>query len=449
MQGDLRINLDFQEQESFYSDEDEEEEGIKNYQIGRFHPVFIGEVFHGRYVVIQKLGYGNFSTVWLAKDFKTNTFVALKIQRSAPQSQEAALDEIEILQTIQRKSRNINIVKLLNVFVHKGIFGNHYVLIFEILGQNLLELIRNCDNDGLNLEQCKSIIKQILIALDFLHRECGIIHTDLKPENILLCLTTEQIKDIVEKGQIKQRQYYSEQLNKYSKLSKSDKKKEKRKRQKEKKKLQSIKYKLQQIDSNKRIFQIKIADFGNACWVNHHMSEVIQTQKYRAPEVILGQYYGTSADIWSLACIAFELVTGDSLFDTEFEDYDTHLKQIQEILGPFPIEFTSVGKYRRSYFKHDGELRNVKVKHYCSLQQLLVKKYQMENFEAAQFADFLLPMLNVFSYKRATASQMLKHPWISKQQFKFHYFIEVPFIDNEHEVNSESDDEDLEKADLQ
>jgi serine/threonine-protein kinase SRPK3 len=50
-----------------------------------------------RYVIIQKLGWGHFSTVWLAKDINYNTFVAMKIQRSAPHYLEAAFDEVEIL----------------------------------------------------------------------------------------------------------------------------------------------------------------------------------------------------------------------------------------------------------------------------------------------------------------------------------------------------------------
>ena len=32
----------------------------------------------------------------------------------------------------------------------------------------------------------KQITKQVLLGLDYMHRECGIIHTDLKPENVLI-----------------------------------------------------------------------------------------------------------------------------------------------------------------------------------------------------------------------------------------------------------------------
>ncbi len=61
--------------------------------------------------------------------------------------------------------------------------------------------------------------------------------------------------------------------------------------------------------------RVVIVDLGNACWTHKHFSEDIQTRQYRSPEVMVGMRYGTSADIWSLACITFELLTGDLLFD--------------------------------------------------------------------------------------------------------------------------------------
>ena len=67
---------------SFYEDSDSsEDEGLPDYKIGGYHPVHVGEVFKDRYVIIQKLGWGHFSTVWLAKDKKYDTYVALKVQK--------------------------------------------------------------------------------------------------------------------------------------------------------------------------------------------------------------------------------------------------------------------------------------------------------------------------------------------------------------------------------
>lgn len=49
----------------------EDEEDWEDYVKGGYHPVKLGDMFsEGRYVVVRKLGWGHFSTVWLAKDTK-------------------------------------------------------------------------------------------------------------------------------------------------------------------------------------------------------------------------------------------------------------------------------------------------------------------------------------------------------------------------------------------
>ena len=40
------------------SNDDSEDVGIKEYQVGGYHPVHLGEVLIERYVIIQKLGWG-------------------------------------------------------------------------------------------------------------------------------------------------------------------------------------------------------------------------------------------------------------------------------------------------------------------------------------------------------------------------------------------------------
>jgi serine/threonine-protein kinase SRPK3 len=56
---------------------------------------------------------------------------------------------------------------------------------FEVLGQNLLSLIKQYNYKGIPLKIVREITRQCLIGLDYLHRVCKIIHTDLKPENVV------------------------------------------------------------------------------------------------------------------------------------------------------------------------------------------------------------------------------------------------------------------------
>ncbi|RKO95061.1 kinase-like protein, partial [Caulochytrium protostelioides] len=154
-----------------------------------YHPVHPGDVFHhGRYVVLRKLGWGHFSTVWLALDRHLGDRpVALKIVKSSKHYTESALDEIELLQRVVDANPNspyrATVVSLLSTFSHTGPNGTHVCMSFEILGPNLLTLIRH-HHRGIPVDIVKRIVKQILGALAYLHEECGIIHTDLKPENV-------------------------------------------------------------------------------------------------------------------------------------------------------------------------------------------------------------------------------------------------------------------------
>lgn len=181
-----------------------------------------------RYMIIQKLGWGHFSTVWLARDLTYNSFVALKVQKSAKNYLEAAYDEVEILDVIAKNTEDAEWIKsliyyhrdspeelqkgaisehchnvmLLNSFQYGGPNGNHFVMVFEILGVNLLEIMKRFDYKGIPIPLVRRITKQILIGLDYLHRICKVIHTDLKPENVIVSLTQNELEEIVQKGQL-------------------------------------------------------------------------------------------------------------------------------------------------------------------------------------------------------------------------------------------------------
>ena len=168
-----------------------DEEDSEDYCKGGYHPVQVGEQYKdGKYTVVRKLGWGHFSTVWLSKDNTTGKHVALKVVRSAAHYTETALDEIKLLNKVVEANKDHpgrrHVVSLLDSFNHKGPHGMHVCMVFEVLGENLLGLIKRWNHRGIPMPLVKQITKQVLLGLDYLHRECGIIHTDLKPENVLI-----------------------------------------------------------------------------------------------------------------------------------------------------------------------------------------------------------------------------------------------------------------------
>ena len=625
-----------------------EDEGLEDYKIDGYHPVHVGEILLDRYVIMQKLGYGHFSTAWLALDNNNGNYVAIKIQKSDERYIQGAYDEIEILQALAKKNfdkewieslkeyykddkeklkelttvEHTQVVQLLNSFIHNGQNGKHFCMVFEVMGVTLLEIIKRYNYKGIPLPLVRIITKQILIGLDFLHRICHIIHTDMKPENVLVCLTQDELRNIQETGtyvldtgnnninsannshiisdEEKNKEKDKEKIietntneftldeNNNMEITidkelgfKAIGKKARKKRQKYKKKKKKLleKYGLsnaeieekmnkvmddineeiekEQIelniknydiedlierprvasvpkvnlelnsrkksneikpkknnlklteenseesdepkdddydedelreflestlprydinlleysksiqayikernrilhDENYRRFaitrndalskaksdkeqievykklsdeynsrgkeidpsiEVKICDIGNACWFNYHFSTIIQTRQYRSPEVLIGVNYNETSDIWSLACIVFELVTGDFLFQPEkgetFTKNDDHVAKFIQTLGKMPKNFAKRGEYYNKFFTKEGKMRRVKEIKHIGIKEILIKKYHFKEFEAQALNDFLLPMLEFYPERRASARDLLRHPWLS------------------------------------
>nr|XP_055194148.1 SRSF protein kinase 3 isoform X5 [Nyctereutes procyonoides] len=178
--------------------DDEEQEDPKDYCKGGYYPVRIGDLFNGRYHVVRKLGWGHFSTVWLCWDIQRKRFVALKVVKSAGHYTETAVDEIKLLKCVRDSDpsdpKRETIVQLIDDFRISGVNGVHVCMVLEVLGHQLLRWIIKSNYQGLPVPCVKSIVRQVLHGLDYLHTKCKIIHTDIKPENILLCVGDAYIR---------------------------------------------------------------------------------------------------------------------------------------------------------------------------------------------------------------------------------------------------------------
>ena len=101
----------------------------------------------------------------------------------------------------------------------------------------------------------------------------------------------------------------------------------------------------------------KIVDLGNSCFEGEQFTLNIQTRQYRCPETLLQMYYSFSADVWSAACVIYEMITGKYLFqpdgDTEaLRDLD-QLSRFEEVVGRIPKEMVEESPRRKELFKHD------------------------------------------------------------------------------------------------
>ncbi len=496
----------------------ENEESIEDYCEGGYHPVTIGESFkHNSYQVVRKLGWGHFSTVWLATQTKpvpdSSRYVAIKVVRSARHYTETAMDEIRLLHKCVSKTSHpgrSHVVLLVDSFLHHGPNGTHICMVFEVLGENLLALIRRFRHRGVPTVLVKQITKQVCAGLDYLHRLCGIIHTDIKPENVLIEIgDVDKIIQMVEYEENEKRQrrisatstktngstngqntarigrsrrgsvitgsqplpsplrshfnsssYFpgfsmtsvtdnqtkrendndNRNVNKNGSGNEKENNDEVQEISISPKDEQIITHKISTVSISEahhhqksnsissststtaladNLISVKIADLGNACWIDQHFTNDIQTRQYRSPEVLLGSNWGCSADVWSLACMVFELLTGDYLFDPKssssgkYTKDDDHIAQIIELLGRIPSSLLMKGKWSRDFFNSRGELRNIKHLKPWGLRSVLTEKYKVPVLAATKIENFLLPMLEINNEKRADAGGMANHEWLS------------------------------------
>ncbi|QLQ78582.1 hypothetical protein HG537_0A08290 [Torulaspora globosa] len=210
----------------------------------------LGTEQNRKYLVLDILGQGTFGQVVKCQNVLTKEILAVKVVKSRTEYLNQSITEAKILELLNTKvdPRNEHhFLRLHDTFIHK----NHLCLVFELLSNNLYELLKQNQFHGLTIHLIRSFATQLLDSLCVL-KDAKLVHCDLKPENILLCSPDKP--------------------------------------------------------------ELKIVDFGSSCEERRTIYTYIQSRFYRAPEVILGIPYSTSIDIWSLGCIVAELFLGIPIF---------------------------------------------------------------------------------------------------------------------------------------
>ncbi|XP_010537517.1 PREDICTED: uncharacterized protein LOC104812183 [Tarenaya hassleriana] len=316
-----------------------------------FH-VVLNSVIAGRYHVTEYLGSAAFSKAIQAHDLQTGMDVCIKIIKNNKDFFDQSLDEIKLLKYVNKHDPGdkYHILRLYDYFYYR----EHLLIVCELLKANLYEFHKfNRESGGevyFTMPRLQSITIQCLEALQFLHG-LGLIHCDLKPENIL--------------------------VKSYSRC------------------------------------EVKVIDLGSSCFETDHLCSYVQSRSYRAPEVILGLPYDKKIDIWSLGCILAELCTGNVLFQNDSPA--TLLARVVGIIGRIDQEMLAKGRDTYKYFtkyhmlyERNQETNRVE----CLIPKRTSLRHRLPMGDQG-FIDFVAHLLEINPKKRPSASDALKHPWLS------------------------------------
>lgn len=354
----------------------------------------LGTEQNRRYLVLDILGQGTFGQVVKCQNVHTKDIVAVKVVKSRAEYLTQSITEAKILELLNTKvdPRNEHhFLRLHDTFVHR----NHLCLVFELLSNNLYELLKQNQFHGLTIHLIRSFTTQLLDSLCVL-KDSKLVHCDLKPENVLLCSPDKP--------------------------------------------------------------DLKIIDFGSSCEERRTVYTYIQSRFYRAPEVILGIPYSTSIDMWSLGCIVAELFLGIPIFPgssefnqltriinclgypptwmmdmgknttkflkkTEYNDQPnvglpkTAQKYVLKTVDEFNEEYSAEEQPSKQYFKWDklpDIIRNYRISKKIKNYSDLVEK-EMQDRQC--LTHFLTGILNLNPLERWTPQQASLHPFITQQPF--------------------------------
>lgn len=146
---------------------------------------------NNQYLLLKQIGFGSNAVVWIAYCITSADYVAVKVQDEKCVAD--GIREVNLLNEIKtyitaHPDTQTNCVVMTDYLPYVERDGKEYICsVYELCADSCISLlVTGVHKYGFPVEVVKSIARQILQALVFLHDEMHIIHTDVKPHNILI-----------------------------------------------------------------------------------------------------------------------------------------------------------------------------------------------------------------------------------------------------------------------
>ncbi len=133
----------------------------------------------GRYAVRRRIGSGGFATVWLAYDEQLDSPVAIKVLA------ENWTEDANVRQRFLEEGRYLRKVEsphVVTVYDAGSLDDDRPYLVMSYADQGTLA--DRLESDGLTVPQASEVVRQVGEGLHALHRR-GVLHRDIKPANVL------------------------------------------------------------------------------------------------------------------------------------------------------------------------------------------------------------------------------------------------------------------------
>lgn len=147
----------------------------------------LGKKISGRYLIEEQIGQGGMCYIYRARDTflensnRSEASVAIKVLQEEFSSSEEA---ISLLKDETSKTQQLSHPSIVKVYSADSDGDLYYVTMELIEGETLEQIIKRSRPSGLAFKKAKIILEQLTDALIYAHSR-GIIHNDLKPSNII------------------------------------------------------------------------------------------------------------------------------------------------------------------------------------------------------------------------------------------------------------------------